>query len=196
MLYPTFTHNSRCITPKMTSNTAPSPAVASASTVYGNYTEHQPWRSFSQVVNASPDIGWSSETVSNSWIQIDLGAGNAELIDSYTLTARGDVFPSDFKTWYLYASNNPASPYDALIDTRSNVNIRTWSLDYGPEMVTFTLPQIEGPYRIFRFYVTQARDSQYPGVGEIQLLRPITGTYNHLTPRGRTRSLMYPTFRR
>lgn len=196
MIYPTFTHNSRCITPQMTSNTAPSPVVISASSVYGDYPDYQPWKAFTRVVNASTDLGWSANGTSNQWIQVDLGAGNLASIDSYTITARGDLFPSDFKSWYLYAGVN--SYGEAVIDTRLNVPRRTWNLDYGAEMVTFTLPGGPSPlYRYFRFYIPGVGtwDGYAPGVGEIQLLRSITGTPNHLGRRTRDRSMMRPGFR-
>ena len=54
----------------MTSNTAPSPYVASASTVFINSATYQPWKSFD---SSTSTFWWGYTSAGSDWIQIDMG---------------------------------------------------------------------------------------------------------------------------
>lgn len=89
-------------TSAMTSNTAPSPLVASASS---EDSPRDAWRAFNKTTGGDPEEEWWSTAGAPQWVQIDLGSGNEIAPSSIKLTAPAantQHAPSDFT---LEASN-------------------------------------------------------------------------------------------
>ena len=96
-------------TPTMTSNSAPSPNVASASTTNSVY---YPYKAFD---NSAATYGWIA-TTNTGWLKFDFGSGNEKAvvkytIDSHMIAARGP------KDWTIQGSNDDSAW--TTLDTRT-----------------------------------------------------------------------------
>lgn len=98
----------------MTSNTAPSPQVASADNEISGWP---PWQAF----DAASTTGWATATPSNGvvnhWLKLDLGV--AKVVNRATITSRTDGFnnqaPKDFE---IHGSNDNSTW--TVLDSRAN----------------------------------------------------------------------------
>ena len=93
----------------MTSNTAPSPLVASASTTAAG---DDPWHAFNNVLTG---VKWQTNSVQTGWLKIDLGSGNEQVATAfkYTNQSGGDAAaraPNDF----TFEGSNNDSDWDVL----------------------------------------------------------------------------------
>jgi alpha-L-fucosidase len=133
----------------MTSNTVPSPYVASASSEYpGGY---EAYRSFNSVL----DTFWSSSAGTlPAWIQIDLGS--TQLVSRYMIQVRKGAVYSQWKAWTLAGSPNGSSW--TTVDTRSQA-VQT------PGTVQF-FDITPASYRYWRWTITDSNTSTGPGVGD------------------------------
>jgi hypothetical protein len=114
-----FVDTTQYPTVNMTSNTAPSPLVASAS------SEDTPPAIAYQAFD-SGGREWSSQFEQEfpQWVQVDLGSGNEIAITSYKIKAGEDGKEGNGpKSWTLQASNDN-SEFDTL-DTQTDVG--AWS---------------------------------------------------------------------
>jgi len=143
----------------MTSNTAPSPNVTSASTEGG--ASYAAWKAFDQTVTTE----WSAGYGNNApwWIQFDFGEGNAEEAVSYTVSAstNSDLYNYMPKTWTLQGSDNGVD-WDVL-DTQTDV--ASWT---SGEMREYSISS-PAAYRYYKLNIT-AGYSSYVVIGEIELI--------------------------
>ncbi|MCL2446350.1 MAG: discoidin domain-containing protein [Oscillospiraceae bacterium] len=157
------------LTPNMTSNTAPSPFVASASSTYAS--GYQPWRAFDGISGGSGNDGWASSgplsgSVVNQWIMINLGQPLP--LYWYRLRSRGNQttvvqFPTE---WTLLGSNN---------GTNFNpIEQRTFSLSgsgsYRPFDFFLSQPAM---YQFYRFQISRVNGGGHVNIGEIELYRDV-----------------------
>ena len=141
----------------MTSNTAPSPFVASASSVYSS--TYPAWKAFDGDIYTSNN-GWVTESnVKTGWIQIDFGSEKE--VNFFKIFARNgsDVkqLPKDFK---LLCSDNGV----IFSEIKSFNDITDW---IQGEMKTFTIPKIL-KHRYYRIEILSNNGGSYTAIGEIQ----------------------------
>ncbi len=114
--------------PAMTSNTAPSPVVISASLESGGNS------AFHAVDDSAGTFGWVETNFSNpGFYQVDFGAGGGILPDTLALknhTGTNATSPSDFEMW---ASNVSDFSVKTVLTTQSSLS---WS---AGETKTFSL---------------------------------------------------------
>lgn len=169
-----YAHNSRCITPIMTSANTPTPFVVTGSSVNGASPTRLPWRAFSQSITDSND-GWYSATDNTGWLQVYLGPIGMS-INGYTLTGHPTVTSPDPRIWTLQGSFNGTN-YITL-DTRTEE-----SLVVGA-MRTFSIPPTAA-YNYYKINITSTQGAWTPGVYELELLGL---EHEHKLPmRGRSR---------
>lgn len=100
----------------MTSNTAPSPLVASASSE--SSTSHQAWQAFQPLSTKKPQPAWQATYVNEIWIKLDFGKQTP--INRISLTGRQAMaFPLDFQ---LMASNDDLIYVDILTISQTSVD--------------------------------------------------------------------------
>lgn len=140
----------------MTTNSAPSPQVASANSILAPYDS---WRAFDKA-NASVTDCWSSALGTSAWLAVDVGA--ATVLWSYSVAAiNHSPFNSSPTAWTLEGSDNGSSW--TVVDTRSGVTgwtqaqVRTYTLSAG---VIF---------RHYRINVTAVDGGSYVQIGELRL---------------------------
>ncbi len=82
-------------TQNMTSNTAPSPLVASASSQ--DQANKEAWNAFGTPLDDTNSWQSESQNVTNQWLKIDLGPGNGIAPSGFKLTASGTMAPKNFR---------------------------------------------------------------------------------------------------
>jgi len=146
----------------MTADNAPSPYVASASTIRG-----AGWDAFKAFDHstAANDNQWIAQiNVTTGWLKIDLGVGNEAAVTNYSITNNTDggyatACPSD---WTFEGSNNDAD-WDTL-DTV--INETAWG---SQEERNFTFSNVTA-YRYYRLNITSNDGSvNWLIVGELEL---------------------------
>lgn len=137
----------------MTSENAPSPFIAEASTT-NDYTSYPAWKAFDGVKN-TPNTGWRPSSLYQAWLMIDLGI--PKTISKYNLVAT-EWTNATLKGWKIQGSNNKTSWID--IDDRSG--IATWAA-YESRSYDVATP---GSYRYYRLYVP---DSTYVYSGDLRI---------------------------
>lgn len=160
----------------MTSNTAPPPLVASASTTSGSGSE-----AFRAFDGSIADVNWWSSTspsTSNSWLQIDLGSGNGIFPTNFEVATDGSTstgsWPVDFA---LLASNTGSFTGEeftyASITGRTNWNANTYQ-PFGQKRMesyltgmtcAYALKQIIGTYIGPLICVRRSSDSTEMDIG-------------------------------
>jgi hypothetical protein len=131
--------------PTMTSNTSPSPFVASANSYT---TGSEPYRAFDNNI-----FLWQASGTNPNWLAINLGRRVS--IWKYTLTIRQDYFNGypiiDAPiTWEIHGSMD-GSNWDWGIDCHANV--MNWT--HG-ETKTFVFPHNSHAYQYYRIYITRS----------------------------------------
>ncbi|MFQ5954019.1 MAG: hypothetical protein ACE5JZ_03035 [Kiloniellales bacterium] len=111
-------------TSAMTSNTAPSPLVASAKSEDGT---RQAYQAFDDDIGT--DKHWGSAPEAQSWVQINLGAGNGIAPTSYKITAGNSAKEQHApKDWSLKGSNTGSfSGEEDTLHTKTGE--ATWAAD-------------------------------------------------------------------
>jgi hypothetical protein len=96
------TARSGIATPVMTSNNAPSPFVANASSATGT---EPAWRAFDRVIDPNNNQWSTASPVTAAWLSIDFGVGNSAVIDGYTIygTSLQTINP---RNWTFEGSND------------------------------------------------------------------------------------------
>ncbi len=101
--------------PAMTTNTTPSPLVASQSSLYA--AGYGGYGAFDKVANT---WGWLSGGVTTGWVKLDLGSGQGRTIKQYKLVGPiTDYATRGPKTWTFQGSNDDSSW--TTLDTQTNV---------------------------------------------------------------------------
>ena len=151
-----YLHNDNCITPLMTSNTAPSPWVTSTLDEYATYPAY---KSFAQ----DAGTGFLSITLA-CWLKVFTG-GSQYKISSYTVTVTPFNDGGQAKNWTLKGSNDGTNWSDAL-DTQTDQT--SWS---ALEMKTYTLGSISAPYKYFRISISANNGwGSYTAIGPFELI--------------------------
>lgn len=161
----------------MTSNTAPSPYVASASTYYpGAFLAFRPFDG-----GVGTDQYWLANG-NTGWVKLDIGEGNQSLLDNYSIRVNTIPEPTRApKAWTMEGSNND-SDWDVL-DTVTNQT--AWS---SGETRNFSCDVIAGYYRYFRLNITENNGDTYLQVAELYLYGDAPLPYhNYLKSRFRNR---------
>lgn len=161
-----YSHNTRDITPQMTSENTPSPCIVSTTSEDAG---QEGWKAFTHTTN---DGGWQTgEGYSGAHpasIIFDLGEGNAKSVSDYTLTSSPDAS----KSWSLYGSNNNTDW--TLLDSQSSIN---FGMDYpnqdDPAMISFNIAS-PASYRYYK--ITETLYDSYGGFAEIELIEEAGNT--------------------
>ena len=142
----------------MTSDSAPSPYVASASS---QYAEFGPYRAFDGAVSLGHY--WLTGSTQSGWLKIDMGSGNTYKLSYYQLqmntipeTARAP------KDWTLQGSNND-SDWD-ILDTVTDQT--GWG---SGELREFLCDVTSTAYRYFKVVVTANNGDSYLQIAELYL---------------------------
>lgn len=143
----------------MTSNTAPSPFVISASSEFGGFPA---WKAFEG--GAGSGTYWLGTTAGMDWLQLDTGAGSSVVLGRYDV--RVNTIPEAArapKNWTMQGSNN-GSTWDTL-DTQTNQT--AWT---SGQTRSFTPSVMTTAYRYFRLSITANNgDATYTQVAELYL---------------------------
>ena len=150
----------------MTSNSLPSPYIASCTNCSGGYSSSPPYYAFDGTL-ANP---WATgeSTPYPAILELDLGTGNSVILASYSLASTtsggsyGDWVNSEPKTWTFQGSNDNSTW--TTLDTETNVT--GWS---GGVTKNFPFSTVVA-YRYFRINITANNGGSDNGViGEVYL---------------------------
>lgn len=146
----------------MTSNSSPSPFVASSS---GNFPSYEPYKAFDAIAANSY---WIGSPATPSWLEIDLGS-NSIVVDNYAVMVNDIPEPTRApKDWTLEGSNDHTTWN--VIDTVTNQT--TWTS--GQER-SFTCDVTTTAYRYYRLYITANNgDASFTQVARVYLFGPST----------------------
>lgn len=144
----------------MTGNSTPSPYVASASTEYNG--QFLAFKAFDGLLSTLQY--WLGSGAGNDWLQLDFGAGNAKMLQSYAIQVNTVPEPNRApKNWTLQGSNNGSTW--TVVDTVTNAT--AWG---SGEKRTYQCDVITTAYRYFRLVITANNgDASYTQVGELYL---------------------------
>jgi hypothetical protein len=138
----------------MTSNTTPSPFVASASSAYSGYDAY---RAFNRT-NGNQN-GWSSAVndVTNSWLQINIGT--PRIITKYSIQTVGGNWESPYyyffpKTWQLLGSNDGTN-----FDVLDNIDAKNLTLSNYTKYTYILNTKPLTKYKIFRLKFNGTRNT-------------------------------------
>jgi hypothetical protein len=162
VLKPQVTGSDARFPTNMTANNVPSPNVVSASLAY---TGHDAYVAF----DGSAATTWEAYPgATNETLQIDLGAGNATTVATYTITAgTGGAATVGPKSWTFDGSNDATSW--TTLDTRTGA--ANWS---SAEVRSFALAATSAAYRYFRLRVTAGIATGDYAIGALQAYGPST----------------------
>lgn len=127
---------------KMTSNTAPSPFVASASSV--SDTVRVAYKAFDGVTGTNISYWATAFNPKPMDLTLDFGHDNEKFVNRYKMTSSIGAVTSTPKSWVLYGSNNGTN-WD-LLDKKTEI---TWSIS---ETKTFSFVNAK-KYRMFRMSI-------------------------------------------
>ena len=143
----------------MTSNTAPSPYVAAASSYWNSNMTYAPCRCFD---DSSSNIFWLTYTTPTGWVSLDTGVGNSYLIYSYSIKGSPETAARSPKNWTFEGSNNGSSW--TVIDTVTNET--GWSLG---QVRNYLCDTVTTKYRYFRLNISANNGDSYLEVGELYI---------------------------
>jgi hypothetical protein len=149
----------------MTSNTAPSPMVASASSIRS--TDYDAWKAFNHSVTGVSNDWMAVQNTTTGWLKIDFGSATA--VDGYTVSVctTGGYGTACPKNWTFQGSNNDTDW--TTLDTRTDQT--AWS---DLEMRTYAFANSTA-YRYYRLNITANNGStSWLLVGEIELTKSET----------------------
>lgn len=142
----------------MTSNSAPSPYVASASS---NSASLLPYMAFDGGLGTLHY--WVTNSTQTGWLKLDIGAGNSKLLGSYGVAVNTIPEPNRApKAWTIEGSNDNSN-WDVL-DTVTNQT--GWG---SGETRTFNCDVASTSYRYFMINVSENNGDAYLEVGELYL---------------------------
>jgi hypothetical protein len=151
----------------MTSNIAPSPMVASASSIRS--TDYDAWKAFNHTVTGVSNDWMAVQNTTTGWLKIDFGSGNATAVDGYTVSVctTGGYGTACPKNWTFQGSNNDTDW--TTLDTRANQT--AWS---DLEMRAYAFFNSTA-YRYYRLNITSNDGSaSWLLVGELELTKSET----------------------
>jgi hypothetical protein len=120
----------------MTSNTTPSPLVASSSAILASF---EPWQAFASAPGSGSLLRWIAETSAvNPWLQIDLGAGNEIAPTAVLIGLDGDSGASIYIENFTFSGSNTGAfaGEQTLLYTSPTLDNTFWTT-YVPEIFTF-----------------------------------------------------------
>ncbi|WP_196426577.1 discoidin domain-containing protein [Lysinibacillus cavernae] len=153
---------------KMTSNNAPSPLVASASSEYSIGSVFSAYLAFNGQINTTAPLDcWAtSKNINTGWLQLDFGKPTE--VNLYSISTRGEkataqfAFTSAPNTWKLEGSNDGVS-FDVVHEIS---NETSWSAN-NSELI-FSLPE-KVSYRFYRLNVTRNNgNALYLAIGQLK----------------------------
>jgi hypothetical protein len=166
-------------TSDMTSNTAPSPNVVSATSIWDS--SHPAWHVFDRV-NSSDADGWYSQDSSASPqnLMFDFGAGNTKIINKYCyLSVNETNYDCGPTAWKLQGSNNPNGVTNANLLAAAETAEGWTTIDTQSISAPTAANQQKGyytssnavAYRYYRMRITAwGGGYAYTGIGELKLV--------------------------
>lgn len=144
----------------MTSNTAPSPYVASASTVYSIGGTWPAYLAFNGTLGV---FGYWLATTNTGWLKLDFGLGNVKKIYGYGVQVNTIPEPNRApRNWTLEGSNDDTTW--SILDTVTGET--SWS---DGELRYYSCDVANASYRYFRLNVTLNNGDALLQVGELYL---------------------------
>lgn len=144
----------------MTGNSSPSPYVASASTEFSS--TFAAWKAF----EGNPGFAayWLGDNAGVDWLRIDLGSGNDQLLDNYSIQVNTIDEPLRApKAWTMEGSPDGSSW--TTLDTRTNQT--SWA---AGSIRNFTCATRTTAYRYFRVNISQNNgDATFTQIAELYL---------------------------
>jgi hypothetical protein len=157
----------------MTSNSAPAPYVASASSEYGGFPA---FKAFDNLANPY----WISGNgiVLPHWLKLDLGSAGAIKPHSYAVRVNSVPEPARApQAWTLEGSNDNFATAGVVLDTRTAQT--TWG---NAETMAFTLASLPSTtYRYYRINISANNGDALTQVAELYLYRVGTLTVPAIT---------------
>lgn len=164
-----YSHNANDITPQMTANNAPSPYVASASSVYSNLM-YDIWKAFNH--DGSDGNQWiAAQGSTTGWLKFYFG-GNSYVVTSYSMYCASDGYKTYLPKNWTFQGSNDDSTWDTL-DTRSNI---TWTAD---QTQTFSFSNSTG-YKYYRINVTAIGAAVTLTIFELEMFGTLYNPFNGL----------------
>jgi hypothetical protein len=145
----------------MTSNSTPSPYVASASSSLNS--NYQAYEAFNGLLQGNQF--WIGTGGGTDWLELDLGSGNAAILNTYSIQSPsiGGEDLHQPKNWTMQGSNDNSTW--TTVDTRTNQT--SWGASQTRVYVCATQTTA---YRYFRLNITANNgDPTYTDVGELSL---------------------------
>lgn len=144
----------------MTSNTVPGPFVASATSAFSGTFDA--FRAFDGGVGGSQY--WIGTGSGVDTLKLDLGSGNAQILDNYDIQANTVPEPlRSPKNWTMQGSNDNSTW--TTVDTRTNET--SWS---SGQLRNYVCATRTTAYRYFRISITANNgDATYTDMGELTL---------------------------
>ena len=139
----------------MTSNTTPSPFIASSSSVLSSQASRLPWKCFNNIIDGSSCFHSDSEEV--SYVQIYLG--KPYIISKCVFNLRSWTGSYNKENLIIYGSNNNSN-----FTKISSINCSSWSINNN---ITVNLNNINA-YTHYRFSFIST-SSHYTTINEISL---------------------------
>lgn len=143
---------------KMTSNTAPAPLVASASSQFN--ASYAPFKAFNAVLSGETNSWVTLSGVSNGWIQINFGKQVEVNMFSITSGDYSSSVNSEPKDFILYGSNDGAT-FDEIVIINNQTG---WNLG---ETRTY-LANKDVKYSIFKLQVNSNNGFSYLRIAELK----------------------------
>ena len=145
-------------TATMTTNTNPSPNVASASGEYD--ASHQAWKPFSKAGGTDEWISAVKPSSTAQWLKYYFGSGSGITATKYAITQRTGESGSSPKNFTLAGSNDNSAW--TTLDTHTDI---TWS---APETKTFAFANAT-KYDYYKLTITTNQTDDYCTIGALQL---------------------------
>ncbi|WP_155590560.1 discoidin domain-containing protein [Lysinibacillus cavernae] len=142
---------------KMTSDTSPSPLMASASRIYG--TAYPAWKAFDNELTTS----WLSLGNTNEWLTIDLGT--RKQIDSISIQGVSSAITTSYLTTATPKNMRLQGSNDNIVwdDLHVSTNL-SWTKE---EIKTFSFPVKK--YQYIRIFVETNNGAPYIGISEVRV---------------------------
>ncbi|GMX64367.1 hypothetical protein Elgi_36360 [Paenibacillus elgii] len=164
--------------PKMTSNTTPSPFVATASSIYS--VTFDAWKAFNGTISEVNDCWVSANGLKNGWIKFDFYSPKA--ICNYAIVNRNysTAISTAPKDWTFEGSNNDSDW--VTLDARSNET--NWVIS---QRRTYSFLN-NTKYRYYRLNITSNNGEAYTAIGYMEMMESVlanifsdSGTYESNT---------------
>lgn len=165
--------DNKIVSADMTSNTAPSPKVVSASTIFSE--TYAAFKAFDRDVTTT----WLSQNgVTTGWIKYDSGSSTSNILRSYSVSVSGNEIPGNAPKNFTFQGSNNDADWTTL-DTQ--VNVSGWE---GDIYKTFYLASYSTPYRYYKLDITAISGGAYCAVGELHFVNAGEYTIIHATDTG------------